>query len=305
MATYSWWTTLWAAVLAPSLVCAAAPQGAGDGRAVTRMRPMGLAVFIDELGGQPVTLVGARVVAVVNPGVFVIESNLPRQPFRLDRVVVFIDAGVLRVDADGHGAHAARPSGDAGSALARRADPGDGRAARNPGRRHGQVGAHGGQRRADRAGLTAGRLSVTRGEGHALRHSETLTLEAGNSDFVYVETFSLSGDRLGEDPEVVPQALDDDVEMAPRLFGLLANLPFERVEAPVHLLEPPVHLLEPPVDRSKPSVDLLNRRSMARNRWSIARNRRSPPWNRRSIDRNRRARRRSRELNRPSIDRLS
>jgi hypothetical protein len=100
MATHSWWPTLWAAVLVPSMVGAAAPQGPGDGRAVTRLRPRALAVFIDELGGQPVTLVNARVVAVVNPRVFLIESNVPRSPLRLDRVVVFIDAGVLRVGAE-------------------------------------------------------------------------------------------------------------------------------------------------------------------------------------------------------------
>jgi hypothetical protein len=87
-------------MLVPSMVGAAAPQGAGDGRAITRVRPTGLAVFIDELGGQPVTLVNARVVAVLNPGVFLIESDFPRPPHRLDRVVVFIAAGVLRVDAE-------------------------------------------------------------------------------------------------------------------------------------------------------------------------------------------------------------
>jgi hypothetical protein len=65
------------------------------------LRPGGLAQLIDEVGGRPVTLLRARVIAVINPQVLLIESASPLQATigMLDRVLVLIDDAELRVDA--------------------------------------------------------------------------------------------------------------------------------------------------------------------------------------------------------------
>jgi hypothetical protein len=66
-----------------------------------RVRPAALAELIDELGGRSVTLPKARVISVLNPRVLLIESAslLPAVNGNFDRVLVFVDAGALRVDA--------------------------------------------------------------------------------------------------------------------------------------------------------------------------------------------------------------
>lgn len=65
------------------------------------LHPGGLARLIDEVGGRLVTLPRARVIAVLNPQVLLIESASPLQATigMLDRVLVLIGGAELRVDA--------------------------------------------------------------------------------------------------------------------------------------------------------------------------------------------------------------
>jgi hypothetical protein len=65
------------------------------------LHPGGLARLIDEVGGRPVTLPRARVIAVLNPQALLIESASPLQATigMLDRVLVLIGDAELRVDA--------------------------------------------------------------------------------------------------------------------------------------------------------------------------------------------------------------
>jgi hypothetical protein len=65
------------------------------------LHPGGLAALIDEVGGRSVTLPRARVIAVLNPQVLLIESASPLQATigRLNRVLVLIGDAELRVDA--------------------------------------------------------------------------------------------------------------------------------------------------------------------------------------------------------------
>lgn len=67
----------------------------------TVLHPGALAQLIDEVGGRQVRLPKARVAAVLNPRAFLIESAaiLPPLRGRLDRVLVLIESGALRVDA--------------------------------------------------------------------------------------------------------------------------------------------------------------------------------------------------------------
>ena len=69
-------------------------------RAEIRLHPDSLAELIDNVGGRDVMLPGARVLAVINPHAFLIESasSLPARVGNLDRVLVLVDAGALRVD---------------------------------------------------------------------------------------------------------------------------------------------------------------------------------------------------------------
>jgi hypothetical protein len=65
-----------------------------------RLHPASLAELIDSVGGRDVMLPRSRVLAVINPRAFLIESAsaLPARTGTLDRVLVLIDAGALRVD---------------------------------------------------------------------------------------------------------------------------------------------------------------------------------------------------------------
>lgn len=60
-----------------------------------------LAELIEEVGGRPVVLPRARVLAVINPRALLIESASPLTPTigNLDRVLVLLDRAALRVDA--------------------------------------------------------------------------------------------------------------------------------------------------------------------------------------------------------------
>jgi hypothetical protein len=91
------------------VVAAAAPharerQRVGDERDPmdTVLHPSALVRLIDEIGGRRVVVPKARVVAVINPRAFLIESAaaLPALTGHIDRVLVLVDAGALRVDAD-------------------------------------------------------------------------------------------------------------------------------------------------------------------------------------------------------------
>jgi hypothetical protein len=77
------------------------PVVASGQPAPINLHPGGLAALIDEVGGRPVTLLRARVIAVLNPQVLLIESASPLQATigRLNRVLVLIGDAELRVDA--------------------------------------------------------------------------------------------------------------------------------------------------------------------------------------------------------------
>lgn len=66
-----------------------------------QLHPAGLAELIEEVGGRPVVLPRARVLAVLNPRVLLIESasSLLATIGNLDRVLVLIPGAALRVDA--------------------------------------------------------------------------------------------------------------------------------------------------------------------------------------------------------------
>jgi hypothetical protein len=70
-------------------------------RAEIQLHPAGLAALIDEVGGRPVVLPRARVLAVFNPRAFLIESAslLNATPGNLNRVLVLTRDAPLRVDA--------------------------------------------------------------------------------------------------------------------------------------------------------------------------------------------------------------
>jgi hypothetical protein len=76
-------------------------QSKGDARDHV-LHPWALAELIDEIGGRRITLPRARVIAVLNPRVFLIESAsfLAPLPRHFDRVVVLVDRGALRIEAD-------------------------------------------------------------------------------------------------------------------------------------------------------------------------------------------------------------
>lgn len=75
------------------------PVASARAREELTLHPAGLAELIDAVGGRPVNVFRARVVAVINPRVFLIESASPPPAAvgNLDRVVVLIDDGALRV----------------------------------------------------------------------------------------------------------------------------------------------------------------------------------------------------------------
>jgi hypothetical protein len=66
------------------------------------LHPWALTELIDEIGGRRVTLLKARVIAVLNPRAFLIEtaSFIGSMRQNLDRVVVLVNDGELRVDTD-------------------------------------------------------------------------------------------------------------------------------------------------------------------------------------------------------------
>jgi hypothetical protein len=80
----------------PAAAVAEPPQ------ADTRLHPAALAQLIDEVGGREVTLPAARVISVLNPRAFLVESISRLAPAigHFDRVLVMIDRGALHVGPD-------------------------------------------------------------------------------------------------------------------------------------------------------------------------------------------------------------
>jgi hypothetical protein len=67
----------------------------------TVVHPSALARLIDEIGGRRVRVVKAKVVAVLNPRAFLVQTEMMLEPLpqSYDRVLVLIDEGALRIDA--------------------------------------------------------------------------------------------------------------------------------------------------------------------------------------------------------------
>jgi hypothetical protein len=65
-----------------------------------RLHPSALAQLIDQLGGRRISLPRAKIVSVINPRAFLVESEGPlaSTPGNYNRVVVLIEGGMLRVD---------------------------------------------------------------------------------------------------------------------------------------------------------------------------------------------------------------
>jgi hypothetical protein len=81
--------------------------GAGQARSPSRgepidlrLHPSALAQLIDELGGRQISLPRAKVVSVINPRAFLVESAGPlsAMPGNYNRVVVLVEGGTLRVE---------------------------------------------------------------------------------------------------------------------------------------------------------------------------------------------------------------
>lgn len=80
----------------------AAPARQPRGETDIHLHPSALIELIDHLGGRQVTLSRVKVVSVINPRAFLIESGgpLPGLPGRMNRVIVLVDDGALTVDAE-------------------------------------------------------------------------------------------------------------------------------------------------------------------------------------------------------------
>lgn len=88
--------------LAPARVAEAQRPAEPTDPADTVLHPAALARLIDDIGGRRVTVVKAKVITVLNGRAFLVESAAALAPLTgsLDRVLVLIDEGALRVDAD-------------------------------------------------------------------------------------------------------------------------------------------------------------------------------------------------------------
>jgi hypothetical protein len=94
--------------LLPVIVLLSLPAvGAGQARTPgrgepidLRLHPSALAQLIDQLGGRQISLPRAKVVSVINPRAFLVESAgpLPATPGNYNRVIVLVEGGMLRVE---------------------------------------------------------------------------------------------------------------------------------------------------------------------------------------------------------------
>lgn len=67
-----------------------------------RLHPSALVQLIDQLGGRQISLPGAKVVSVISPRAFLVESTGPLAgtPGKMNRVVVLVNGGALSVEPD-------------------------------------------------------------------------------------------------------------------------------------------------------------------------------------------------------------
>jgi len=67
----------------------------------TRLHPGAFAELVDEVGGHRIRMPRARVLVVINPRMFLVESDSPLSAIKgnLDRVLVVVNEGALRIDA--------------------------------------------------------------------------------------------------------------------------------------------------------------------------------------------------------------
>jgi hypothetical protein len=88
------------ALLAAGFPSAGEPQGRLSRAESIDMHPSALAQLIDQLGGRQIRLPRAKIVSVINPRAFLVESAGPLEPTpgKYHRVVVLVDGGTLRVD---------------------------------------------------------------------------------------------------------------------------------------------------------------------------------------------------------------
>jgi hypothetical protein len=65
-----------------------------------RLHPSALAELIDELGGRQISLPRAKIVSVLNPRAFLVESAslLTPTPRNYNRVIVLVEGGTVRLD---------------------------------------------------------------------------------------------------------------------------------------------------------------------------------------------------------------
>jgi hypothetical protein len=94
--------------LLPVVVLLSLPAvGAGQARTPDRaepidlrLHPSALAQLIDQLGGRQISLPRAKVVSVINPRAFLVESAgpVPATPGHYNRVIVLVEGGMLRVE---------------------------------------------------------------------------------------------------------------------------------------------------------------------------------------------------------------
>ena len=89
------------ALLAAGATIAGEPQGGRALRAeAIDMHPSALAQLIDQLGGRQISLPRAKIVSVISPRAFLVESAGPLAPTpgKFNRVVVLVEGGSLRID---------------------------------------------------------------------------------------------------------------------------------------------------------------------------------------------------------------
>jgi hypothetical protein len=92
------------------IIFALAPARADDGQRPaeptdptdTVLHPSALVRLIDEIGGRRVKVVKAKVIAVLNPRAFLVQTEMLLDPLpgNYDRVLVLIDEGALRIEAN-------------------------------------------------------------------------------------------------------------------------------------------------------------------------------------------------------------
>jgi len=97
------------------------------------------------------------------------------------------------------------------------------------------------------------------GAGRGLRLA--WPLQPAQTNLVIAEAFGVRPNGLGEQPQVVAQAFGHDIEMTPRLFGLLPNFFAQPTELKI---DPPKSMVDPLEPRVHGSLELSNRHGLTR-----------------------------------------